>query len=165
MLAACPGAEGQQTSPHQSPAVEACGCFSICFEPRGQVGEKLGIHLPWLERVQTGLLSGAQEAGALLGLPHHPHSHTHPSSSQGLKLLPGLRLQTMFASNVFANAFSLTSISSMSVALNRGGILSEFLEGLFLTTHFLRILKKHSTGQRSGERIIASVQAINLLRS
>lgn len=37
----------------------------------------------------------------------------------------------MFASKVFANAFSLVSISSMSVALNRGGNVSEFIEMLF----------------------------------
>lgn len=87
--------------------------FSICFEPRGQADEKLGIHLPLLEQVQTGLLSGAQEAGALLGLPHHPHSH--PSFSHGLKLLPGLRLQTMFASNVFVNGvFSIINILHVS---------------------------------------------------
>lgn len=34
------------------------------------MGEELSIHLPLLEQVQPKLLSVAQEAGALLRLPH-----------------------------------------------------------------------------------------------
>lgn len=82
----------------------------------------------------------------------------------------------MFASKVFANTFSLTSFFfSMLVALGKKGNVSEFCEVLF-SNYILQATSSGSwkvlsrkmlepPGWRSGERIIANVKAINILRS